>query len=250
MIVIIVSYTNSFNIYEQFVIVSLFIFKNIIKYEIILHVNTSKVHPMKQLCLLEDELCFTLLQNSPKIEIKGEVWSKVHPFASKVASKDELCLHNHVIDGMLIESNLNLLRENLKSYITWFMDFDPTYPNIDTLASFIFTGQVEELLQKSSEHEQSEEFSKRVGVIRDTLYKFNFSRFKKMIKLPAMKAIILYFNKLYFNKLYFDYFIVSWILRHLILSHWARTRRLDFRFFQMSEEDQKLIQHNLIDLKL
>ena len=62
----------------------------------ILHVNSSKVHPLKQLCLHEDELCFTLLLLSPKNEKFLEMRSKVHPFASKVSSKDELCLHNSV----------------------------------------------------------------------------------------------------------------------------------------------------------
>ena len=52
----------------------------------IMHVNSSKVHPLKQLCLQEDELCFTLLLIFPKMEHFEKV-------RSKVVSKDELCLN-------------------------------------------------------------------------------------------------------------------------------------------------------------
>ena len=33
-----------------------------------MHVNSSKVHPLKQFCLQEDELCFPLLLIFPKTE--------------------------------------------------------------------------------------------------------------------------------------------------------------------------------------
>ena len=68
-----------------------------------IHYFASKVRLLKQLCLQEDELCFTLLQNTPKKEIKEEEWSKVCPLASKVALEDELCM-NLSVSILLIET--------------------------------------------------------------------------------------------------------------------------------------------------
>ena len=68
----------------------------------LIHYCASKVRFLKQLCLQEFELCFTLLQNTPKMEIKEEVWNKVRPLASKVALEDELCL-NFLVKEMIQE---------------------------------------------------------------------------------------------------------------------------------------------------
>ena len=88
------------------------------------------------------------------------------------------------------------MRKRLSNYISKFIanSFDDSF--VDSLWAFILTEKIEKNLNILNIGYEEMELIKKIIWIREALYKFNFSRFIKMLQLPGFPEIIKFACKL------------------------------------------------------
>ena len=95
------------------------------------------------------------------------------------------------------------IKERLKKkYILKHMSSPPTESLIDDLGIFACFEMIETSLDQIQNQVHRSQLSQSIKSLRDLLYKFNFTRFEKIIKIPNMCNVILHFEHIQdFNQL-------------------------------------------------
>ena len=94
------------------------------------------------------------------------------------------------------DKQIENIQRRVKGYISNCMEEEPTDSFWDTFGVFIWTEQIEETLYQLSEHQHKMELVKKIKEVRETLYKFSFSRLTNLFDYAGMTEIIKHYSKI------------------------------------------------------
>ena len=94
------------------------------------------------------------------------------------------------------EKNYKVIEVHLRKYISQCMNKVPSEEFVETLGVFICLENIEAWLHKISTQKYNSQLDFKINSLRSLLYKFNFSRFLDILKMPHMSNVILHFEQI------------------------------------------------------